>query len=124
MASGSYLGSDMLAPTEQSFLNSILKVAYGGTKRGNVVPDIKGMGTSFYFYSQLNEDHYAATSPEVLLPVQGAFSTLTYSDGTSAGVAYSSGNYRCFTMGFPFECITSAQKRASIMQGIMKFLTN
>ena len=124
LVSGSYLGSDMQAPTEQTFLAQVLKVNYGGSKRGNVMPDISGMGTSFYFYSQLNEDHYAATSPEILTPVQGAFSTLAYADGSSAAVAYKGSAYRCFTMGFPFECITSAQKRASIMRGIMKFLND
>jgi hypothetical protein len=124
MVSGSYIGSDMQAPTEQSFLNSVLRVAYAGSKRGNVMPDIKGMGTSFYFYSQLNEDHYAATSPEVLQPSQGAFSVLTYFDGSSAAVAYKGNYYRSFTLGFPFECITSASKRAAVMKGIMKFLTD
>ena len=124
MVSGSYIGSDMQAPTEQSFLNSVLRVAYAGSKRGNVMPDIKGMGTSFYFYSQLNEDHYAATSPEVLQPAQGAFSVLTYFDGSSAAVAFKGNYYRSFTLGFPFECITSASKRAAVMKGIMKFLTD
>lgn len=124
LVSGSYLGSDMQAPTEQNFLGQVLRVNYGGSKRGNITPDIKGMGTSMYFYSQLNEDHYAATAPEVLLPFGGSFSTLTYADGSSAAVAFKGASYRTFTMGFPFECITSAQKRASIMKGIMTFLTD
>jgi len=49
---------------------------------------------------------------------------MVYANQTSAAVAYAGGDYHAFTMGFPFECITDAQKRAAIMRGIMNFLNN
>ena len=47
---------------------------------------------------------------------------MTYSDNTSAAVAYQGTDYRAFTIGFPFECIKSPSKQASIMGGILRFL--
>ena len=47
---------------------------------------------------------------------------MAYDGGASACVAYQGKDYRTFTMGFPFECITSYRKRATIMKGIVNFL--
>ena len=46
-----------------------------------------------------------------------------FRDGIShIDAAYGGSDYRAFTMGFPFECITEAEKREIIMRGIMNFL--
>ena len=122
LVSGAYIGTDMTTPTERQFLADVLKVTYSGTYRE---PSglVSGMGTSFSFYHQLNEQHYAATSADVLMPaVQGAFPTMAYANGTSAAVAYGGADYRAFTMGFPLECITDRQLQAAIMQGILNYL--
>ena len=80
------------------------------------------MGTSFTFYREPNEQHYAAQHPDVLMPADGAITPLVYADGYSAAVAYSAAGHRSFTMGFPFECIKSEPVRAAIMQGILNYL--
>jgi hypothetical protein len=63
------------------------------------------------------------TRPEVLVPVDDAFTPLVYEHSRrSAAVAYS-GVYRSFLMGFPFEAIRSAHDRNLIMTSILDFLT-
>lgn len=120
--SGSYIASDMTSDDERGFLNDVLKIKYEGSERTNKDGTINGMGTSFEIYRQLNEQHYAATAPDVVMPVAPAYSALTYSSGHSACVAYTGYDYRLLALGFPFECITDAQKRTAIMRGVMNFL--
>ena len=122
LVSGSYVGTDMLSSSDSTFLADILKVSSGGAIRQLPSATINGMGTSFDFYNQLNEEHYAATSVDVLLPTAPAYSTLLYANGLSAAVAYEGASYRTFTMGFPLECITNYRKRSAIMKAIVSFL--
>ena len=123
LVSGAYVGSDMLMADEQAFLANVLKVRFDGQNRqpdGNV----SGLGLKFDFYRQLNESHYAATSTDILMPSadgQG-FPAMVYANGSSAAVAYQGSDYRTFTMGFPFECITDGNLRRKIMKGILNFL--
>lgn len=144
LVSGSYNGSDMQDEEEKSFMGAILKVNYepSGTKfivqdinpedstiteRDSIVttsPTVSGLGKEFSYYHSLNAKHYAATHPEILKPIGStAFCAMRYLTGTSAAVAYRSTSYRTFTMGFPLECISDEKTRYSIMQGILKFLT-
>lgn len=122
LVSGAYIGSDMTSAADSVFLSNVLKVRSGGFIRNTPNATINGMGTSFEYYNQLNEEHYAATSTDILLPSAPAYTALLYAGGTSAGVAYSGNDYRTFTMGFPFECITSYRKRFAIMKAIVSFL--
>ena len=75
----------------------------------------------------LNDRHYAATHPDVLLPTTtvgtAPFSAMVYTSGSSAAVAYRGNDYRSFTMGFPLECINEEKTRTSILLGILRFLT-
>ena len=122
LVSGAYIGTDMTVAAERQFLADVLKVSYSGTYRE---PSglVSGLGTSFSFHHQLNEQHYAATSADVLMPAaQEAFPTMVYANGTSAAVAYGGADYRAFTMGFPLECITDSQLQKAIMQGILNYL--
>jgi hypothetical protein len=82
------------------------------------------MGLHFNFYRQPNEQHYAAPCSDILLPtVQQAFPVMAYdSNQASAAVAYQGNDYRAFTMGFPFECITDSNTRQAIMKAIITFL--
>lgn len=144
LVSGSYNGSDMQDEEEKSFMGAILKVNYEptGTKfivqdvnpedstiteRDSIAttsPTVSGLGKEFSYYHSLNAKHYAATHPEILKPIGStAFCAMRYLTGTSAAVAYRSTSYRTFTMGFPLECISDEKTRYSIMQGILKFLT-
>ncbi len=122
IASGAYIGSDLQHDDERVWLESTLKVAYGGAIHTDTISGIKGMGTEFDFYRQLNPTHYAATKCDVLMPVSTAFCPLQYANGMSAGVAYKGNDNTTFTMAFPFECIIDRNKRLSIMNGILKFL--
>ena len=122
LVSGAYIGSDMNSQEEQRFLANILKCQYGGRSLAetNVV---SGLGTDFQYWKELNEEHYAATSADILHPVKPAYTAMQYADGYGAAVAYQGKDYRAFVMGFPFECIKDAQKRSSIMQGLLNYLT-
>ncbi len=122
IASGAYIGSDLQHDDERVWLESTLKVAYGGAIHTDTISGIKGMGTEFDFYRQLNPTHYAAMKCDVLMPVSTAFCPLQYANGMSAGVAYKGNDNATFTMAFPFECIIDRNKRLSIMNGILKFL--
>ena len=122
LTSGAYIGTDMMEPAERQFLADVLKV-YCPTTYREPSGAVTGLGTSFSFHHQLNEQHYAATRTDVLMPsVQEAFPAMVYANGTSAAVAYGGQDYRAFTMGFPFECITDKRMRASIMNGILNYL--
>ncbi len=121
LVSGSYVATDMRQPHEQQWLADVLKCYSAETYRA-INDSISGMGTNFLFFNRLNEDHYASTSSDVLSPLSPAFAAMLYADGREACVAYQGTDYRCITMGFPFECIVTEQKRSSIMQGLLKFL--
>ena len=123
LVSGSYVGSDMRMPADRRFMEEVLKCYGEGMNRDSLQRDtITGLGTSFEFYRHLNEAHYAATHPDILQPVAPAYSAMLYADSYSACVAYDGSDYKAMTLGFPFECIQSEQKRLMLMRGILRFL--
>ena len=122
LVSGSYVGCDMRSGSDQVFLQQSLRAVWGGSDQNGVDNSVSGLGTTFNFYRTLNEKHYFASSPDVLMPVDGAFCAMRYSDGREAAVAYRGSDCRTFVMGFPFECITDSKAKGAIMRGIMSFL--
>lgn len=112
--SGSYVASD----TNADFLRQRFNTVFTGTNRSGVEL-IHGMGREFNVYRSLNADHYASTVSDVIMPTGDAFSTLAYSDGSSAAIATP---YHSFVMGFPFECIKNREDRIVIMSAILRFL--
>lgn len=122
LVSGSYVGSDMTAPSERKFLADVLKLSYGGSDKGSNYNNVQGLGMNFDIYRSLNEIHYAATSPDILNPLSNSNCVMRYGDGRNAAVAYSGRDYRCLTMGFPFECIKDEKTRNSIMKGLLNYL--
>ncbi len=119
--SGAYIGRDLLSESDQQFLSSVLKCQYRGHNM-STSDILSGLGTSMQYYNTINEDHYAATSTDILSPVGSAYSAMLYADGFSAAVAYSGTDYRAFTMGVPFECIRDNKMRSYIMHGILNYL--
>ena len=119
LVSGAYINSDSQSDSDRSFMANVLHVSPAVKTKSATV---NGMGTQFDIYSELNPVHYAATSVDVVPAAAPAFCTLTYADGTSACVAYPGKSYRTIAMGFPFECIKSDKKKASIMRGLLSFL--
>lgn len=123
LVSGSYVGADMWMPSERMYLEKVLKCAYEGVNRDSLEREtVTGLGTTFEFHRHLNDVHYAATHPDILQPVAPAFSAMKYADDFSACVAYDGKDYKAMTLGFPFECIKSEQKRHTLMRGILTFL--
>lgn len=121
LISGAYIGRDNMTGGDQQFLAKTLKCQYAG--RNMMQTDyLNGLGTTIQYWAKLNEEHYAATSTDILQPVSPAYTAMQYADGYSAAVAYKGTDYRSFVMGVPFECIQSEKKRSSIMQGILNFL--
>ena len=122
LVSGSYIGTDLQGEEEKKFLSEVLKVSHGGSERANNDDHVAGLGKEFRIYRELNDQHYACTSPDILLPTANAFCAMQYSDGQSASVAYKGADYNAFTMGFPLECIQNTTLRDAIMRGVMSFL--
>lgn len=124
IVSGAYVGSDMRSREEVDFINNVLHISSNGTIRPGADNAVNGMGTSFNIYTTLNEFNYAAASINLISPIKPAFCALTESNGHSVCVAYKGDRFRTFTMGFPFECITSEKKQSLIMRGILDFIFN
>ena len=122
IVSGAYIGSDMQTASERAFLNNVLKLDFGGSFREYSPTAINGLGMNFDIYRALNDKHYAAPTTDILHPVAPAYCAMQYSNGASAGVAYNGKDYKCFVMGFPFECIRSTKTQESIMRGVLGFL--
>jgi len=119
--SGAYLASDMVTKEERQFLASVLKCQSAGRSQ-TTSNELSGLGTTFLYHKDLNEQHYAATATDMLQPVHPAFPAMQYADGYTAAVAYQGNDYRLFAMGVPFECIQDKQKQGAIMRGILSFL--
>ena len=121
MVSGAYVGSDMMGESEQRFLANVLKCRFAGQ---SLCSDnqVNGLGTTLQYWKQLNGQHYAAVSTDILQPEAPAFTAMQYADGQDAAIAYKGNDYRSFTMGFPFECIQGEKTRNSIMRGIINYL--
>ncbi|WP_455762772.1 golvesin C-terminal-like domain-containing protein [Prevotella disiens] len=122
-ASGAYIGSDMGTSSEQQWLSTFFKLSAAGNNQNNYNETVTGFGSQkFDIYRTMNEKHYGAYSPDILMPLGSAFSPLRYADNTSAGVAYKGKDFRTFVMAFPFECIKDKDTRNRIMRGIVSFL--
>lgn len=122
--SGAYVGSDMSSTQgNREFTENTLKYGYQSSLTNKTSEKINGLGRTISIPRLPNENSYAVTSPDCIVPVGSAFSVFTYAPGNqSAGIAYK-GNYRTFVLGFPFESIRSDADRASIMAGILGFFT-
>lgn len=121
IVSGAYVGSDMTDNGERSWMNRILKTDYACPDSAGA-EQISGLGTAFAIHRTPCAKHYAAPHTDVLSPTGGAWCAMQYADGTSAAVAYGGNDYKCFTMGFPLECIKDRRTMRSIMGGILKFV--
>lgn len=119
--SGSYIGRDMASDAERMFLSDVLKCQWNGTDSINN-GIATGMGTDLSYYNTINEEHYAATSPDCLLPVTPAFAAMKYADGKYCCTAYDGTDRKVVAMGIPFECIKDTGKRSTIMRSFLKFL--
>lgn len=123
--SGAYVGSDMSGTQgNREFTEKVLKYGYQNSLTDKTSGQINGLGRSITIPRLPNENSYAVTAPDCIVPVAPAFPVFTYARGNqSAGIAYKGADYRTFVLGFPFESIQSETDRASIMAGILGFFT-
>lgn len=123
--SGAYVGSDMSGTQgNREFTEKVLKYGYQNSLTDKSSGQINGLGRSITIPRLPNENSYAVTAPDCIVPVAPAFPIFTYARGNqSAGIAYKGADYRTFILGFPFESIQSETDRASIMAGILGFFT-
>ena len=112
----------MTGADEKEWLRDNLKIVDQADSAVDIQETVNGLGMEFGFWHRLNDKHYAATHPDILSPTESAICAMQYSDGSPAAVAYQGNDYKCFTMGFPFECIKNDHDRTRIMQGILNYL--
>ena len=75
------------------------------------------------FHTLPNPCKYCVESPDAILPLDdNSFTFMRYEGAnTSAAVAYD-GNYRCVSLGFPIEALTSQQQVNDLMREVIRFL--
>lgn len=84
-------------------------------------------GGEYFFNPDLNADSYAVESPDSFYaakPENGATLMRYTENNLVAAVAVNAGNYRTVIIGFPFEVISDAASRDSLMQQILNFFDN
>jgi len=84
-------------------------------------------GGDYRFSNKLNSDCYAVESPDSFYPADKdkGCTLMRYSENNLiAGTAFDGGNYRTVVIGFPFETISGADERVSLMKQIMRFLAD
>ena len=124
LVSGSYLGSDMnRTQGEREFTQNVLKYSFGNPLTDKAVSQVEGLGISLSIPRVPNEKTYAVSAPECIAAVAPAFPIFVYAPGNqSAGIAYK-GDYKTFVLGFPFESISSARDRATVMAAALGFFS-
>lgn len=83
-------------------------------------------GGEYDFSSELNGDCYAVESPDSFYaadPKRGCTLMRYNENNLVAGTATDFGGYRTVVIGFPFETITGAEQRASLMKQILNFFS-
>ena len=69
------------------------------------------------------KDVYCVEAADGLVPAKNAATICRYSDSNiSAGVAYKGKDYRCVSLGFPIEALTSTRQIDHIMSSMLDFL--
>ena len=124
---GAELGYDLIGQGNgASFLQDTLQVDYLSDDAGTFeVTSVAGgclENIASFDFDPANGAAYETRAPDILAPGADAHACLNYSGGGVAGVQYGNGLYNAVTFGFPFEAISSAADRASVMSQVMEFL--
>ncbi|MFO0788564.1 MAG: fibronectin type III domain-containing protein [Pirellulales bacterium] len=133
---GSELGWDLDQQNSgRTFYESTLKADYVNDDAGTYTVAAVGGGifaglSNFGFssgatFSNLDGQYYDVAYPDVIAPQAGATSALTYSGGTggTAAIQYAGtgGQGSIVMFGFPFDTITSAATRQTVMGRVLDF---
>jgi hypothetical protein len=103
-------------------MREVLRFDYGGAVSDVNEDKITGSGLEMSFWRTVNEECYAVSRSDILVPIDNAFVSFVFSGNReSAGVAYA-GDYRVLSTSFPFESVKDKNVRAKLMGAIMRFL--
>ncbi len=134
--SGAEIGWDLgrvgvSSADEVKFFTNTLRAAYSADNAAtNIVTGtangfLNGVTLQFNYTNPL-PDMYAANFPDILRTSSGAVTAAVYgasaSGANGAIIQFSNATYRTIVMGFPFETITNAATRATVMTKAMQFL--
>lgn len=124
LTSGSYIGTDMnKTPLDSFFITNCLKYKSDGRINNSYNNNIKGNKINFVIRRFSDSDNYGLIHPDIISPTGKATSLFTYDNSSySAGVAYKGNDYRCITLGFPFESIVDEYSRNKAMRSFIKYL--
>ena len=108
---------------DKGFLREVLRCDYGGTVYDASENLISGAGGSLFRIPRTaNEECYAVSRPDILVPIDDAFVSFVFNGcRESAGVAYA-GKYRVLSTSFPFESVAGDKQRSELMGAVMRFL--
>lgn len=115
---------------EIAFARDVLKyeyMNYDATSSGLVKTVDNKFGIrrdSFYnINTRPGKDVYCVEAADGLVPAKNAVTICRYSDSNiSAGVAYKGKDYRCVSLGFPIEALTSTAQTDHIIGTMLNFL--
>lgn len=121
--SGAHIAGDMSKNEEdKNFIRSLLKFDYGGSVADVSEDMVFGSNLLLPVSRTVNEQCYAVSRPDILVPQKDAFVAFVYNKSKkSAGVAYS-GNYRVLSAAFPFEAVIDERLRTHLMGAVLRFL--
>ena len=122
--SGAFIASDMQGcDADRRFIRDLLHFDYGGTVTNLAESAVTGSGLRLTIPRKVNEECYAVSRPDILVPLDKAFVSFVF-DGCkeSAGVAYVGNGYRVLSTSFPFEAVQNSALRTKLMGAVMRFL--
>lgn len=129
--SGAEIGWDLgragdSSPDDLAFYNSVLYTTYVDDDAATY--NVSGAsGTPFesvgsFNFSPSSGARYDADWPDEIAPAFGSSAMLTYAGGATAAVGYVSQTNGVFSMGFPFETISTESAREAVMAAAMDYL--
>ena len=129
LVSGAYVADDARHDNDaKRFTEHMLKIRCASPSAAlcarQATDTITGLQMQFALRSTPDAQHYGLQGSNAILPAHGttAFSCFAYADHQGAGVAYDGTDYRCLTLGFPFESITDGAIRTRALRAILHFL--
>lgn len=123
--SGAYIGSGLTGDAEKTFTKNILKYTCENAIPATSYTTLNGNGITFAINKKLDDSNYCVTYSDCIVPEAPAFTTFSYTNDSnqSASSAYLGTNFNCFSLGVPFESISSEGQRKEVMQTILEFLS-
>ena len=132
IVSGSEIGWDLASQqignrsaNDLFFLENYLRSRYTGDDAGTnqLLPGISVLNKVDAFsldegYSGTYQNQY----PDYYSPVNGSVCVLEYAIANRCAALWYSGDYKLFSLGFPFEIVNSRAGRASLMSNMLKAL--